>query len=197
MKVLIISGSPRNEGICHSLTAAALEASTAGGAETEVVKLSDLKLEQCKMCGDGWGTCQKEHRCQHGDKDGFNLLQEKVAAAQAFVFITPVYWGDMSEAFKGFFDRLRRCQATKRWTQDENITSFLTDKPSILVASAGGSGNGILNTLSQMERAIGHMGGDGMPKTEKGIYDYIAVNRWNKDYKLAALKASVAAMVKG
>ena len=197
MKVLIISGSPKSEGICHSLVNAALETSKENGAETEVIKLTDHKLEHCKMCGDGWGTCRGEHRCQYGDKDGFNVLQEKFSQADAFVFITPVYWGDMSEVFNGFFDKLRRCQATKRWNEDENIKSFFTDKPSILVASAGGSGNGIINTLTQMERAIGHMGGDGMPKEEKGIYDYIAVNRWNKDYKLESLKAAVASMVKG
>ena len=196
MKVLIISGSPRSEGICHSLVEAALDSSKETGAEAEVIKLSSHKLEQCKMCGEGWGTCRSEHRCQHGDSDGFNMLQEKFSKADAFVFITPVYWGDVSEAFKGFFDKLRRCQASKRWSENENTKSFFTDKPSILVASAGGSGNGIINTLTQMERAIVHMGGDGMPKEEKGIYDYIAVNRWNKDYKLEALKASVASMIK-
>ena len=196
MKVLIISGSPRSEGICHSLVTTALDTSKESGAEAEVHKLSDYKLEQCKMCGDGWGTCRSEHRCQYGDKDGFNNLQEKFSQADAFVFITPVYWGDVSEAFKGFFDKLRRCQASKRWNEDESIKSCFTDKPSILVASAGGSGNGIINTFTQMERAIVHMGGDEMPKEEKGIYDYIAVNRWNKDYKLESLKASIASLVK-
>ena len=197
MKVLIISCSPKSEGICHSLVTAALDTCKKSGADAEVLKLTDHRLEQCKMCGDGWGICRSEHRCQYGDQDGFNTLVEKFSRSDAFVFITPVYWGDVSEAFKDFFDKLRRCQASKRRNEDKNIKSFFTDKPSILVASAGGSGNGIINTLTQMERAIVHMGGDGMPKEEKGIYDYIAVNRWNKDYKLESLKASVASMIKG
>ena len=141
MKVLIISGSPRSEGICHSLVNAALDTCKEFGAEAEVLKLSDQKLDHCKMCGEGWGICRSEHRCQYGDQDGFNTLQEKFSRSDAFVFITPVYLGDVSEAFKGFFDKLRRCQASKRWNEDENIKSFFTDKPSILVASAGGSGN--------------------------------------------------------
>ena len=197
MKLLIVYGSPKKEGICHSFLNAALDTANSAGAEAVVLKLSEEKIDQCRMCGDGWGSCRSEHKCQHGDKDSFNALQEKFEEADAFVFISPVYWGDMSEAFKNFFDKLRRCQATKRWNEDENIKSFFTDKPSILVASAGGSGNGILNALTQMERAIVHMGGDNMPKEQKGIYDYIAVNRWNKEYKLEALKASVSAMLKG
>ena len=196
MKLLIISGTPKKDGICHSLVAAAYESAAALGAETEVLKLTDYKLVRCKMCDEGWGICRSKHRCACGDEDGFNLLQERFEAAEAFVFITPVYWGDVSEALKCFLDRLRRCQATKQWDTDKTISSFFTDKPSILVASAGGSGNGILSALSEMERAVIHMSGDKDPKDRNGICDFIGVNRWNQDYKREALKASVAAMVK-
>ena len=196
MKLLIISGTPKKDGICHSLVTAANETAAGLGAETEVIKLADLKLMHCKMCDEGWGICRSEHRCIYGDEDGFNMLQERFAKADAFVFITPVYWGEVSEALKCFLDKLRRCQASKQWDTDRAIPSFFNDKPSILVASAGGSGNGILSALSEMERAVIHMGGDKNPKDRNGICDFIGVNRWNQDYKREALKASVAALVK-
>ena len=196
MKLLIISGTPRNEGICHSLVTAASETALKNGAEAEVLKLSSHKLEQCKMCGDGWGLCRSEHLCEFGGEDDFNALQEKFSWADAFVFITPVYWGEVSEGFKTFLDKLRRCQASKQWNEKNDVVSYFVDKPSILVASAGGGGGGIVNTLNQMERAVAHMGGDVRPKEKKGIYDYIAVNRWNKDYKMEALVAAVSSLVK-
>ena len=196
MKLLIISGTPKKDGLCHSLVTAAYESAAGSGAEAEIINLSDLKLLPCKMCDDGWGICGTEHRCIYGDEDGFNLLQEKFAPANAFVFITPVYWGEVSEGLKCFFDRLRRCQATKNRDMEKIGFSFFADKSSILVASAGGSGNGILSALTQMERAVSHMGGDKNPKDRCGICDLIGVNRWNQDYKREALKAAVEALVR-
>ena len=196
MKILVISGTPKKDGICHSLVVAASETAAALGAETELIKLAELMLPPCKMCDEGWGICRSEHRCIYGDEDGFNPLQEKFRAADAFVFITPVYWGEVSEALKCFLDRLRRCQASKQWDAEKAVPSFFAGKPCILVASAGGSGNGILSALSEMERAISHMGGDANPKDRNGICELIGVNRWNQEYKREALKAAVAALVK-
>jgi len=185
MKLLIVSGTPKSDGLCQSLVAAAETA--ARSAEVETVKLSDYRLQGCRMCGDGWGDCNKTHRCAHGDEDGFNGLQEKCRDADAFVWITPVYWGETSEAMKCFPDRLRRCQATKQWSNEKNDKSFLEGKTFIVVASAGGSGNGIVNAFSQMERAVSHMKGS--------VYDFIGVNRWNQAYKREALKEAVASLI--
>ena len=195
MKLVIISGTPKQDGICHSLVVAASETAIGLGAETDVIKLADHELLTCRMCGDGWGVCNSEHRCTFGDEDGFNALQQKTREADAFVLITPVYWGEVSEEFKVFLNKLRRCQATKQWDKDDSEGSFLYGKPSILVASAGGGGGGILSTLTEMERALGHMGGNTYPRDKQGIYDYIAVNRWNQDYKREALKAAVRSLV--
>ena len=193
MKLIIISGTPKNDGLCHSLVTAAAEAAQSKGAETEIIKLSDHNLQSCKMCGDGWGVCRTQHRCAFGNEDGFNNIQEKYEEANAFVYITPVYWGDASEAMKIFLDKLRRCQATRRRNSETPTKSFHMEKPSILVASAGGGGGGITTTFVQMERAINHM--DGLNWVWGGTYDYIAVNRWNKDYKRETLKQAVKALV--
>ena len=120
MKILIISGTPKKDGICRSLVTAAATAAADVGAETEIVDLAKYKLTSCRMCGDGWGICYSEHFCEFGEKDGFNELQNKIHRADALVYITPVYWGEVSEAFKIFLDKLRRCQATKRWDKKDD-----------------------------------------------------------------------------
>ena len=196
MKLLILSGTPKTDGICYSFVTTAAETAKGLGVEAEVIRLSGMNLTKCKMCGDGWGICFKEHQCTFGDEDGFNDLQKKVKAANAYVYITPVYWGEISEELKIFIDKLRRCQATKQWDEREAEVSFLKGKPSIIVASAGGGGGGIVTTFADLERAILHMGGNEWPMDTDGIFDYIAVNRWNQAYKREALKAAVKALVK-
>ena len=181
MKVLIISGTPKSEGLSCSCEEAALAGVTGAGAKGEVIKLCDYKLSRCAMCGDGWGTCREKHTCVYGE-DGFSEIQSKLAKADLVILNTPVYWGDMTEIMKAFFDRFRRCEAFK------GAKSALADKNVLLIASPGGSGNGLISCLEQMERLCRHLSAK--------IYDFVGVNRWNKEYKLAAIKEAAASMVK-
>jgi len=196
MKILIINGTPKTDGLCHAFVTQAEETAKVLGLEYETLRLSSLGLRKCTMCDDGWGICFKQHICKYGDEDGFNDLQLKVRDADAYIFISPVYWSEISEEMKIFIDKLRRCQATKQWDDREDEVSFLKGKGSILVASAGGGGGGIVNTFADMERAIAQMSGDMWPRETDGIFDYIAVNRWNKEYKLRALRDAITAMFK-
>jgi len=193
MKILILSGTPKKDGLSHSLAAAAFEASIAQKAEAEIVQLTGLSA--CRMCGDGWGTCSGTHICEFGG-DGFNEIHEKIRLADGFVLITPVYWGEVSDGMKAFLDKLRRCEGTKEWEERDTNPQYFAGKSSILVASAGGGGGGIVSTFAQMERAITHMGGASYPYDVYGFFDYIAVNRWNQDYKREALRNAVTALIK-
>ena len=196
MKILVINGTPKTDGITFSFVTAAIDTAKEVGAECEELRLSAQNLEKCKMCNDGWGICFSQHKCVNGDKDGFNDMQKKVQEADAYVYISPVYWGEVSEDMKIYLDKLRRCQATKRWDEKEAEVSFLTGKPSIFVVNAGGSGGGILTALADLERAAQHMSGNVWDRERPVLFDYIAVNRWNKEYKLQALKSAVKELVR-
>jgi multimeric flavodoxin WrbA len=185
MKYLIITGNPKKDGLCHAEEEELIKGAKDGGAEVET--LGAGKIERCHVCGDGWGSCRSEHRCSFGS-DGFNEAQEKVKQADAFCFITPVYWGEMAEGLKSFFDRLRRCEATKQFEGKASDSAF-AGKQVLLVASPGGSGNGCLSCLEQMDRFCRHTGAL--------IFDYIGVNRWNHDYKKKAIYAAARAMAGG
>lgn len=178
MKVVVLSGSPKSEGLSGSCVAAAVTGAERAGASVIVIELSKTSIERCKVCGDGWGVCRNEHVCAYGE-DGFDAVSKQIAEADALVFQTPVYWGETSEALKSFLDRFRRCEALK-----ENTA--LTGKEVLLIAAPGGSGNGLLTCLGQMERAVQHMRGH--------VFDYIGVNRWNKEYKLKAIEAAAEAL---
>ena len=148
------------------------------------------------MCYDGWGICFKQHICVHGKNDDFNEMQEKIKNADAYIYVTPVYWGEISEDLKLFWDRLRRCETSKAWNGRDDDNSFHMGKPSIIIAAAGGGCGGILNTLVMMERYIDQLNQhSGFKEGTAGVFDYIAVNRWNAEYKLVALRSAIEQMV--
>jgi len=195
MELLIISATPKTEGITYSFVKQAETTATELSASFETIRLSDLGIAKCKMCNDGWGICFGQHRCAFGDSDGFNELQEKMQAASAYIYISPVYWGEVSEEMKVFLDKFRRCQATKQWDSRVQEVSFLKDKPSIVVAVAGGGGGGIISSFENMERIINHMDGDSWSRETTGIFDWIAVNRWNQDYKRDAFASALTRLI--
>ena len=188
MKYLIISGSPKKSGLCYSVTEAVRKGAEAGGAQVQILTVE--KLGRCHVCGEGWGTCREKHVCACGD-DGFSEAQKTVRDADLLCFITPVYWGEMAESLKCFFDRIRRCEAAmlRNATNPSESRAAFADKQVLLVASPGGSGNGMVSCLEQLDRFSRHTGA--------AIFDYIGVNRWNNDYKKAAAYAAAKAMAEG
>jgi len=177
MKISIVSGNPKTEGLCQSVIEAAKQGALEAGAEVDEIRLCDSDMVRCQVCGNGWGPCRKENYCTFGS-DGFEDARSRIRNSDAVILATPVYWGETTEAFKSFIDRLRRCEFDQ--------TGVLRDKQVMLIASAGGTGNGILTCLEQMDRFCRHTGAV--------IYDYIGINRWNNDYKRVAVKASVKAL---
>ncbi len=181
MKVMIITCSPNKEGLTETCGRVARQGVEDAKGEALMVRLNDLNIAKCQACDNGWGACLKEHRCQMDDD--FQNLHESVGAMDAFIIITPVYWGDLSESAKAFFDRLRRCEATN---QGKNK---LEGKPVISVAAAGGSGRGTLTCLSSMERLWSHVRAD--------IFDLLGITRRNRDYMLEAIRSAAKMMAAG
>lgn len=179
MKVMIFTSSPNIDGLTAACGNAAKTGAEAAGAQVVMVNLNRFKIGSCKACGTGWGPCRNENMCQV--QDDFQNLHLSTADMDAFVLITPVYWGEMSESAKAFFDRLRRCEALKK------DKTFLEEKPAIAVAAAGGSGNGLTTCLTSMERFLTHV------KAVK--FDFIGVTQKNRIYKLNTIQEAAKEMV--
>jgi multimeric flavodoxin WrbA len=179
MKVLAIQTSPNLDGLTASLALAALAGADGAGAETQLVPLRKLAIETCRACDQGWGVCRTEHRCII--EDDLQGVREQLGEADAVVVSTPVYFGEVSEITKSFFDRLRRCEIGLG--QD----SPLHGTPAIGVAAAGGSGGGAATALVMLERYLQMVG--------LKPFDLITATRFNRDYKLALLEAAGARLV--
>lgn len=180
MDILVISSSPNIDGLTAACARAAREGISQGGVESNEVRLNDLNIGSCKACDQGWGTCRDEHYCKV--LDDFQDLHARMLKADAFVFVTPVYWGDLSESMKNFTDRLRRCEALK------GEQSGFYQKRVIMIAAAGGSGNGMITCLASLERWIEHV--------HARKWDFIPVNHWSREYKLETIRAAAEAMTR-
>ncbi|HHX28126.1 MAG TPA: flavodoxin family protein [Firmicutes bacterium] len=179
-RIMVLTGSPNKDGLTAACGNAAAAGIAGAGLEVNRVDLNALKIARCSACGTGYGPCRTEHRCQV--EDDFQDVHKRILECEGFVLVTPVYWGDMSESVKAFVDRLRRNEASKR---DE---SGLKGKPCIGVAAAGGSGNGTITCLLNMQQFLNHVRAD--------IFDLITITRKSRDYKLNAVRCAAEAMAR-
>mgnify|MGYP006280896943 CR=1 FL=1 len=179
MDTLIISASPNKDGLTADCANAASEGVRQAHGTSEQICLNDHDIGLCAACANGWGTCWEKHTCQV--EDDFQPLHQRVARADGYVVVSPVYFGQMSEIAKAFFDRLRRCEATRG--QD----SALAQKPVLGVAAAGGSGGGIISCLEEMNRLFGHLRAD--------VFDLIPVTQKSRAHKTQTIQQASRRMV--
>jgi NAD(P)H-dependent FMN reductase len=178
MQILILSGSRNRKG----QTARAIKAIQKGIKEakvkSETIFLPELKLERCRQCeADGWGLCRKEGRCII--EDDFAATAEKVKKADVVIFANPVYFGDLSESMRTFFDRYRRTRFKPGAAPPAGF-GMSGGIPAIGICYAGGSGNGTVSCAFFLERALQMSGFD--------VVDMIPVRRQNIDIKLPMLE---------
>ncbi len=175
MKIMILLGSRNPQG----QTARAVEALTRGlsrsKAEAKSVFLPTVRIERCRQCDEnGWGLCRREGRCTI--EDDFAGLVDALRAADASVFATPVYFGDLSESMKAFLDRLRRI------SHNDPGKAGLAGKPALGVCVAGGGGGGSYLCSQTLERTLLTCGFT--------VTDMLPVSRQNLPRKLAVLETT-------
>jgi len=153
MKILILSFSPNRvnedsfipnkQGLTFACVEECQNKLKEMNHEIEHICINKKNIHKCLACGSrGWGICLKEHRCIQ--KDDFNSIYNYMKDFDSYIFITPVYFWEMSESAKTFFDRLKRCASF-----DEH--SKIKGKNIICIACAGGSGNGTKETLNSFD----------------------------------------------
>ena len=89
MKILILNGSPRSNGLISRILDTDGQRGSATPCEVEVVPVCRLDIHPCTGCM----SCRSRHNC---------VLPE----ADALVIGSPCYWGNMSGQLKILFDRL-------------------------------------------------------------------------------------------
>ncbi len=171
MKILVFTASPNTDGLTAACGGSACKGAKKAGADVELINLNQINIQLCQACGRGYGSCWSEHVCSL--EDDFSIYHQKILQVDGFVLISPVYWGEMSESAKAFFDRIRRCEGTK-WEK-----SGLKDKRAVGIAAAGGSGRGTISCLFSMQQLFAHL------RLEE--FDLISITQKTRTYKLGTI----------
>jgi multimeric flavodoxin WrbA len=98
-KILGVIGSPRKKGNTHILVSRILDGAKEEGADTEIIFLNDLDIQEC----DGCHSCWKGRKCSK--KDDMNAIYPKIIESDIIIFGTPVYWYGPTALMKCFIDR--------------------------------------------------------------------------------------------
>ena len=99
-KVLVITTSLRAKSNSDRLAEELIRGATAAGHEVESISLKGKEIKFCVGCL----ACQKTQRCVQ--KDDAVEIAEKVKNADTLVFVTPIYYYEMSGQMKTLLDRL-------------------------------------------------------------------------------------------
>lgn len=102
MKVIGLQGSPRRKGSTALMMGWLAEELRAGGHEVEIIDMAARQVRACMGCL----TCQQAPdtlTCAIGDEG--NAIMERMAAADAVIYATPLYCWGFSGHIKSLLDR--------------------------------------------------------------------------------------------
>lgn len=146
--ILGICGSGRKEGNTGALIEAVLKAA---GGPSELIWLIDLNIGYCTGCM----RCVFEGGCWQ--QDGMSGLYRKLIDADAIVYGSPCYYGNVSGLFKSFMDRsiaLGYMGIGKEAEIAMHGRKPLAGKPAAIVSAV--AGHGVDAVLAVMESYVGY-----------------------------------------
>ena len=101
MKVLLINGSPHNEGNTYIALSEVAKALQANGVETEIISIGTKAVQGCIACG----RCAELGKCAFNDAL-YNNVREKLETADGIVIGSPVYYAGPNGSLCALLDRL-------------------------------------------------------------------------------------------
>jgi multimeric flavodoxin WrbA len=102
MKVLLVNGSPKENGSTATALAEIIRVFENDGVETELFHVGHEPVRGCQGCM----KCLKlDNKCVFGD-DLVNEFIEKSKIANGFIFGSPVYYASANGALLSFLDRV-------------------------------------------------------------------------------------------
>ena len=140
MKIIVINGSPRTNGITESILRSVESELISRGIDVEFFNLTDLDIGHCLGCC----SCFMTGHCII--KDDADRLSEKIKHADGLVLGSPTYASNVSGLMKDFIDRGHFV-----------IEQLLKDKYCITVAT--GENYGFKNTLKILDDLVIFSGG--------------------------------------
>lgn len=132
MKVLVIKGSPRQQGNSSFLADQFISGATDAGHDVFVFDCAENIVSGCRACD----QCQTKLPCVQNDD--FNSLREQLLSADLIVFSTPVYYYGVSGQLKCIIDRFY------------SVNSLMQGKKTMLFATMANPNVAIMESINLM-----------------------------------------------
>jgi multimeric flavodoxin WrbA len=101
MKVVAFNGSPRKKGNTYHCIRIVLDVLQKEGIATEFIQLGGSDIKACRAC---YKCVEKKNR-KCIQKDGFNLMMERIIDADGIIIGSPTYFANVSPEVKALIDR--------------------------------------------------------------------------------------------
>ena len=125
-KVLVITASLRSRSNSDRLAEEMIRGAREAGHAVEHISLKNKRIAFCRGCF----ACQKTEKCVI--EDDAALIAEKVKAADSIVFVTPIYYYEMSGQMKTLLDRLNPLfPSDYRFRRIYMLTTAAEEEPSV------------------------------------------------------------------
>jgi multimeric flavodoxin WrbA len=102
MKIAAINGSPRKNMNTDTLLKKALDGAITQNAETELIHLYDLEYKGCVSC---FACKRKDGSYQCAIRDSLTPVLNKLEAADAVIFGSPIYFMSPTSGMSAFLER--------------------------------------------------------------------------------------------
>ena len=100
MKVLLINGSPHENGTTFRALSEVAFSLNENGIETEIITVGNQNVVGCDVCG----ACSKIGKCVKDDLA--NVIIEKINQSDGLVVGSPVYYASLNGSLKSLLDRV-------------------------------------------------------------------------------------------
>lgn len=131
LSVLGIACSPRRNGNTTKLLLEGIKTAQAEGHITELVYLSDLKINPCQGCG----ACSVKGICVINDD--IPKLQEKLIQFDRFIIAAPIYFMGVNAQTKIMIDRMQTFWARKYLLKQTLVKQSGPERIGIFLSTAG------------------------------------------------------------
>ena len=101
MKVLLVNGSPHENGCTYTALSEVARVLNSEGIESEIFHIGNKPISGCNGCG----ACKKQGLGKCIIDDSVNLFCEKAKEADGFVFGSPVHYASAGGSLIAFMDR--------------------------------------------------------------------------------------------
>ena len=151
LSVLGIACSPRRNGNSTRLLLEAMETAKAEGHTTELVYLSDLKINPCQGCN----ACSAKGICVI--RDDIPKLQEKLIKADRLILAAPIFMMGLNSQTKIMIDRMQTFWALKYLHHQSLVNESGYERVGLYLGAAGLKKPDVFDCAERSIKTLFHM----------------------------------------